>query len=149
MGWLSNLFNKKAVPKAEPQRESPYLTQRVVFGMHMYRRPDEDSSVYFVDERRGIRKMLVNSTGVIQHFPGFKDKEKLARLVEARALTPQIRFRTSFEKRDSRWIMYWQIQPDGRYWEDEDGFGGTNDEEVTLFTYVDENGDFTGPFELC
>ena len=149
MGWLSNLFKKQAPSASEVKRESPYLTQTVVFGMHQYRRAGEDSSVYFVDEKRGIRKMLVNSQGVIQRFPGFKDKEKLAKLVDAYALTPQIRFRTSFEKRDARWKVYWQIQPDGRYWEDEDGFGGTNDEEVTLFTYVDENGDFTGPFELC
>ena len=149
MGWLTNLF-KKQVPTVPEQKtqKSPYLTQTVVFGMHQYRRPGEDSSVYFVDEKRGIRKMLVNSTGVIQKFPGFQDKEKLAKLVDPKALTPQIRFRTSFEKRDNRWIMYWEIQPDGRYWEYEDGFGGTNDEEVTLFTYVDENGNFTGPFEL-
>ena len=151
MGWLSNLFKKKAVsPTVNPKpQESPYLTQTVIFGMHQYRRPDEDSTVYFVDERRELRKKLVNSTGVIQKFPGFKDKEKLATLVDPKALTPQIRFRTSFEKRETGWIMYWEIQPDGRYWEDEDGFGGTNDQEVTLFTYVDENGDFTGPFELC
>lgn len=149
MSWLLNLFKKPAPPAREVKRESPYLTQTVVFGMHQYRRADEDSSVYFVDERRGIRKMLVNSRGVIQNFPGFKDKEKLAKLVDANALTPQIRFRTSFAKKDNRWLMHWEIQPDGRYWEDEDGFGGTNDEEVTLFTYVDENGDFTGPFELC
>ena len=149
MSWLLNLFKKPAPPAREVKRESPYLTQTVVFGMHQYRRADEDSSVYFVDERRGIRKMLVNSRGVIQNFPGFKDKEKLAKLVDANALTPQIRFRTSFAKKDNRWLMHWEIQPDGRYWEDEDCFGGTNDEEVTLFTYVDENGDFTGPFELC
>lgn len=123
MGWLSNLFKKQEVTPVRDtkQQDTPYLTQTVVFGMHLYRRAGEDSSVYFVDEKRGLRKLLVNSNGVIQRFPGFKDKEKLAKLVNARALTPQIRFRTSFEKRDSRWIMYWQIQPDGRYWEDEDG----------------------------
>jgi len=151
MGWLANLFKKQTaqtVPEQTP-RKSPYLTQTVVFGMHQYRQPGEDSTVCFVDEKRGLRKKLVNSTGVIQNFPGFKDKEHLATLVDAKVLTPQIRFRTSFEKRETGWIMYWEIQPDGRYWEDEDGFGGTNDEEVTLFTYVDENGDFTGPFELC
>ena len=45
-------------------------------------------------------------------------------------------------------IMLWEIQPDGRYWEDEDGFGGTSDAEVTLYTFLDENGDFTGPFRV-
>jgi len=149
MGWLSDLFKKRNPPAAKEKRETPYLTQTVVFGMHRYRSADEDSSVYFVDEKRGIRKMLVNSRGVIQCFPGFKDKESLQKLVSNAALYPQICFRTSFEKQEQGWKMLWEIQPDGRYWEDEDGFGGTNDEEVTLFTYVDENGDFTGPFELC
>ena len=148
MGWLLNLFKKPAPPAAEATQESPYLTQTVVFGMHQYRSADEDSSVYFVDEKRGIRKMLINRRGVIQNFPGFQDKAALEKLVDPSALTPQIRFRTSFEKRDNRWILYWEIQPDGRYWEDEDGFGGTNDEEVTLFNYVDENGNITGPFAL-
>lgn len=134
--------------KQEKKRESPYLTRTVVFGMHQYRRPGEDSSVYFVDEDRDIRKMLVDSVGRIQNFPGVKDREVLEKNVEARAIEPQIRFRTSFEKREDRWIMLWEVQPDGRYWEDEDGFGGTNDEEVTLWTYVDGNGDFTGPFQI-
>ncbi len=160
MRIFQKLFGKKNVaeksasqsPSAHvttaPKRESPYLTQTVVFGLHVYRRDGEDSSVYFVDENRGIRKMLVNSTGRIQHFPGIKDKASLEKLVGANALKPQIRFRTSFEKRDEGWIMYWQVQPDGRYWEDDDGFGSTNDEEVTLYTYVDLNGEFTGPFEI-
>lgn len=149
MGWLKDLFGKQTPAAAEQKQESPYLTRTVVFGMHLYRRAGEDSSVYFVDEVRGIRKMLVNSTGVIQNFPGFADKKGLESLLSSPwYLTPQIRFRTSFEAQEDGWKMLWQIQPDGRYWEDEDGFGGTNDQEITLFTCVDENGDFTGPFRL-
>lgn len=153
MGLLSKLLgSKKAtvlpVPEEENQK-SPYLTETVVFGMHLYRSASEDSSVFFIDESRGIRKMLVDSNGRIQNFPGIKEKASIEKIVGARALEPQIRFRTSFEKQEDRWKVYWQVQPDGRYWEDEDGFGGTNDEEVTLCTYVDFNGDFTGPFELC
>lgn len=131
------------------KQESPYLTETVVFGMHLYRRAGEDSSVFFVDENRGIRKMLVDSNGRIQNFPGIKEKVSVEKIVGVKAVEPQIRFRTSFEKRGDRWIMYWQVQPDGRYWEDDDGFGGTNDEEVTLYTYVDSDGNFTGPFEVC
>ena len=159
MGLFSKLWEKfsvgrgntPAAPQAQPEtqeQKAPYLTQTVVFGMHQYRRAGEDSTVCFVDETRGIRKMLVDSVGKIQNFPGIKDRETVEEIVGARALEPQIRFRTSFEKREDRWKVYWQVQPDGRYWEDEDGFGGTNDDEVHLCTYVDSNGDFTGPFEL-
>ncbi|MCD8236674.1 MAG: hypothetical protein LUD00_08485 [Prevotellaceae bacterium] len=34
----------------------------------------------------------------------------------------------------------WQINPDGMYFMDEDGFGMTDDEEVTLYGYIDRTG---------
>jgi len=155
MGLLSKLFGKKTQPapkstvsKPAANRESPYLTQRVVFGMHLYRQSGEDSTVYFVDEQRGIRRKLVDTDGNILDFPGIIQEDFWVKEVSANALRPQIRFRTSFEKRNDKWIMLWQIQPDGRYWEDEDGFGAENDLEVTLYTYVDADGRFTGPFRV-
>ena len=61
MAGILNIFKKpKAVsPACAETPQGPYLTRTVVFGMHLYRQPGEDSSVYFVDEQRGIRKMLV------------------------------------------------------------------------------------------
>lgn len=169
MGWLHWLFGNRQTsppsagetpapptepaapePPAEqtaPPRE-PYLTETVVFGMHIYRRPGDDSSVYFVDEARGIRKMLVDTYGNIQNFPGIVREDFWLKEVEPSALEPQIHFRTSFEKREGGWMMLWEIQPDGRYWADEDGFGWGKDPEVRLYTFVDQNGDFTGPFRI-
>lgn len=140
---------KNAAAGSEERREAgePYLTQTVVFGMHLYRRETDDSSVYFVDERRKIRKMLVDAVGNIQNFPGIVEQEFWKKEVSANATNPQICFRTAFERRADRWIMLWQIQPDGRYWED-DGFGMEHESEVTLYTYIDGNGDFTGPFQI-
>lgn len=34
----------------------------------------------------------------------------------------------------------WQLNPDGRYFMDEDGFGMTDDEEITIYGYVDRAG---------
>lgn len=34
----------------------------------------------------------------------------------------------------------WQINPDGRYYMDEDGYGMTDDEEITIYSYVDRTG---------
>ena len=63
--------------------------------------------------------------------------------------SPRIRFRTDFsQQEDGNIKMIWQVQPDGRYWEDDDGYGETNDEEVCLCTFIDENSCFTGPFRL-
>lgn len=36
--------------------------------------------------------------------------------------------------------LEWQINPDGRYYMDEDGFGMTDDEEVALIGKIDRNG---------
>lgn len=36
--------------------------------------------------------------------------------------------------------LEWQINPDGRYYMDEDGFGMTDDEEVTLLGTIDRTG---------
>lgn len=127
------------IPKA-PAAEHPPLTQWETFG--------RGEPVYFIDESRGIQKPIVDLNGNICNFPGFAQEDLWVSQVDPCYLKPLIRFCTSFERRGDRLIMLWEIQPDGRYWEDEDGFGGTSDAEVTLYTFLDENGDFTGPFRV-
>ena len=162
MKFLSKLFQKKqpgfaSAPAAEtaspqmpePKRtESVYLTATVTYGMHPYRRKDEDSTVCFVDESRGIRKMIVDSYGNIQNFPGIIKEDFWVNEVAPNYLQEQVHFRSDFEKRENGWIFFWQLQPDGQYWADEDGFGAEKDSEVILYTYLDRNGDFTGPFRI-
>jgi len=162
MKFLSKLLRKRqpksepepvveaATPKKqEPKRTEPvYLTETVTFGMHPYRSADEDSSVFFVNENRGIRKMIIDSRGNIQNFPGIIKEEFWVKHVAPNYLKQQVRFRSDFEKRENGWIFLWQLQPDGWYWADEGGFGAENDLEVVLYTYLDLNGDFTGPFRI-
>ena len=148
MGLLGKLFKQKdskdiaekpEIPKA-PIAEHPPLTRWETFG--------GGKPIYFIDESRGIQKLIVDSNGNIRNFPGFSQEDLWVSQVDPCYLKPLIRFCTSFERRGGRLIMLWEIQPDGRYWEDEDGFGGTSDAEVTLYTFLDENGDFTGPFRV-
>lgn len=40
----------------------------------------------------------------------------------------------------------WQIHPDGKYWMDDDGFGMTNDQELTLFGVIDRTGQVVEKF---
>lgn len=40
----------------------------------------------------------------------------------------------------------WQVSPDGMYYMDDDGFGMSDDEEISLFGYVNRAGDVVAPF---
>lgn len=42
----------------------------------------------------------------------------------------------------------WQINPDGRYYMDDDGFGMTSDQEVEINGYINKEGKVVGKFRL-
>ena len=42
----------------------------------------------------------------------------------------------------------WQINPDGMYYMDEDGYGMTDDEEITLYGFIDQQGKAVGKFRF-
>lgn len=92
--------------KPEPKRTEPvYLTSSVTFGM----RRDKDCSICFVDENRGIRKVIVDSCGIIQNFPGIVKEDFWVEEVVPNFLQEEVRFRSEFEKRENGWIFLWQM----------------------------------------
>ena len=42
----------------------------------------------------------------------------------------------------------WQLNPDGMYYRDEDGFGMTDDEEINLYGTIDRKGKVVKKFTL-
>lgn len=44
-------------------------------------------------------------------------------------------------------LVWWTLYPDGRYFEDEDGFGGENCNETTVYAYMDTLGRVLIPFQ--
>lgn len=40
----------------------------------------------------------------------------------------------------------WQLQPNGYYWRDDDGFGMTGDEEITVYGFIDTSCQVVLPF---
>lgn len=93
--------------------------------------------------------MLVTGNMIIHNFPGIELNDScISELDSERYLQPSIRFRFSIERRGNGFIVLWTIQPDGRYWEDDDGFGGNNTLEMLLYTFIDDQGNFTGPFRI-
>lgn len=70
------------------------------------------------------------------------DWESLSDLPEEAVLTAQcysFRF-PSFVRRfyNGVSLVSWQLNPDGRYYMDDDGFGMTNDEEVEIYGFIDK-----------
>lgn len=121
----------------------PHMTEYVVFGD-----AGRNNTVRFVDESRGINRKLVDEAGNILHFPSIEKEKFWTKKLPANALAPRIRYRSSFEKRQNGWIFFWCVQPDGRYWGDEGGFGMEHGAEIELYARLDENGKYTGPFRL-
>lgn len=144
---LRELFNKKM--KDNQELEAPPFSRWTTFGNHLYRSSNERCDVEFVNKQLKIRKTIIDNAGNILNFPGIKKGEWMEYLKSSKSLKPIIRFRTSFEEyNDAYYIMIWEVQPDGRYWDDEDGFGGTSDIEVRLYALIDHTGCFDGPFRI-
>jgi hypothetical protein len=43
-------------------------------------------------------------------------------------------------------LVEWQLNPDGRYYTDDDGFGMTDDEEVNIYGFIDRLGNVVMSF---
>ena len=44
--------------------------------------------------------------------------------------------------------MEWQLNPDGRYYMDDDGFGMTDDEEINIYGFIDTDGKVVVKFQM-
>jgi hypothetical protein len=106
-------------------------------------------AVALTDRISGARRTIVDANGVFVKFPGIRLEAFWTKRMGEGSLAPEIAYRTDFERTaDGRFLVLWCVQPDGRFWEDEDGFGGTSDDEIVLYSYLAENGGFTAPFRI-
>ena len=79
------------------------------------------------------------------YFVGFTSEdvdwdslEKLPEKAKSRAQAMYARFPTSVGRfRNGVAVVSWQLNPDGRYYMDDDGFGMTSDEEITVCGTID------------
>ncbi len=108
-------------------------------------------SLIFSDHRRGLLRLIVHRR-VFLDFPGIDERDLpviLANYEEGLPIPEEICFGWSADRVKDGFVFLWVIQPDGRYYEDEDGFGGESQEEITLFARMDGNGAFVTQFRLC
>ncbi len=134
-----NIHKEKDI---QPEPDHPYMTENVIFA---------NQKTEFVNPAKNIRKTIVNEKGRFIHFPGIENvKLVLSKMETNRLNVPAVvSYRTEFNYQDNgHHLVIWTVQPDGWYWADEGGFGAEDDDEVRLYSYLDENGSFTIPFRI-
>lgn len=131
------------------KQEQIYLTKYCISEPNYEFVIKQDYTVIFVNEEKDIKKQIVDKDGNICEFPGVEYTDKIKDELGKSIIEPIVKYQVLFEKiDDSRFIMVWTVRPDGRYWMDSWGFGAEDYESLSLYTYIDENGDFTKPFQL-
>jgi len=109
----------------------------------------KDFPVFFNDKKcLKVIEKIIDQKGKILNFPGIFEDDHI--LKEKRiGQIADVRFEAQlFLLSDSQYLMLWLIQPNGFYWMDDDGFGMTNDASIVVYTLVNDNGIFEGPFKL-
>lgn len=100
---------------------------------------------YLVDEKNKTAVEFIDSWTTLQTVCAddidWKSLEGLSQNVIDKARNLNAIFPT-FVRRYKNGVaeVSWQINSDGRYYMDEDGFGMTDDEEITIYGYIDRNG---------
>ncbi len=127
----------------------------VYFSKHLVREPyceypfKVNFSVHFTNREKNIRKQIIDSDGNIFDFPGVEYTVRLNEELGTGVIEPVVKYEAIFEKvNDSKFIMVWTVRPDGRYWMDSWGFGAEDYESLSLYTYIDSDGNFMMPFKL-
>ncbi|MBQ7219824.1 MAG: hypothetical protein IJS28_02475 [Synergistaceae bacterium] len=93
-----------------------------------------------------FRKRITNWWGYFSNFPGVITGSWVNDLVHP--FRKKMDFTYSFNPfKDGLLQFFWMVQPDGRYYADDDGFGMEHDAEIILMSYMDTNGYFVRPFE--
>ncbi len=102
-------------------------------------------NIVFHHDQKGIHRPITDNLGFFLDYPGHEKgpwEEELAI-----TFLPATRFMAYISKFEEGICKFsWMVQPDGRYWMDEDGYGMTSDNEVWLYAYINEDGRFVTPF---
>ena len=137
------------------------VAERIITGMHGYTRrslktfsgllDDGNGTAVLCDPENGYYRLLLFQRSFLD-FPGIAPADMPAieaEYCEHRPIPETAQFGYSFDRRRSGgYVFWWVIQPDGRYYEDEDGFGAEFQEEIRLFALLDKAGHFITPFRL-
>ncbi len=126
-----------------------YLSKYLVCEPHSEYLFKVDYTVTFTNGEKNIHKPIVDQDGNILDFPGVEYTDELLEELGRGTIKPIVKYEAVFEKLDDgRLIMVWTVRPDGRYWMDSWGFGAEDYESLSLYSYIDSDGNFLMPFKL-
>lgn len=90
-------------------------------------------------------KKITDESGWFIDFPGVVDGSWRKKLIGG--YDPCVNYVSNmYEFKHGFSLFEWMLQPDGRYDEDETGFGAGSEEEVVLYAYINQKGEFVTPF---
>ena len=132
---------------ADIKGDKPYFNRLYSYG---YRGSEDEIVIYLIDPTKRVKYPIVDEEGNFVNFPGIENEYLLKPYYKGDSIAPTIGFRTEFirDEETGKLMVHWQVQPDGWYWADEDGFGAENDLEIVLYAYLTEDGKFEAPFRI-
>ncbi len=136
-----------ACPNREELQEGYYITYYLTSnGLGGYH-PVE---LCLHNDLKGIHRSVTDTRGVFVDFPGIVEGDWRQAYKGKGQVKPWMgfNFRLGKPQNDKGLAtFFWQLQPDGRYWTDADGFGMEADEEIWLRAEIDREGRFLTPFQ--
>ena len=90
-------------------------------------------------------RQITDSCGNFINFPGISKGDWMKKLDGKLYTAVRFTFLVSKIKHGIIYVI-WTVQPDGRYFEDSDGFGSENFSEIRLYSKMNKKGDFICPF---
>lgn len=154
-----NIWNKQCADKVQREHNAMRLyseLSKIDFTKYGYRTEDKGDDIYIIqqsiggwwkqryliDKRRHCAYEIMDSGMNFVHFTAddidWDSLKNLSDRVKMRARNLSVIYPTfvgSFQYDVAE--VSWQLNPDGRYFMDSDGYGMTDDEEVTLYGFID------------
>lgn len=125
---------------------------RQLLGDKILRIDSSDGSMWLCRNDGGTRRLItLVEHGEVKFLTEADIEPSTLRLIKHQC--PYLAFKARyrfwvFPFTGSKAAVEWTVRPDGSYYADSDGFGMTDNEEITLHGFIDTNGRPIGKFRL-
>lgn len=125
---------------------------RQLLGDKILRIDSSDGSMWLCRNDGGTRRLItLVEHGEVKFLTEADIEPSTLRLIKHQC--PYLAFKAHyrfwvFPFTGNKAAVEWTVRPDGSYYADSDGFGMTDDEEITLHGFIDTNGRPIGKFRL-